>query len=339
MSKRNYAVILSLILMLFCCTLNGFAASKDGPPVSMEVSSIYGKVGKVGVHVPISVSLYGQSSEPFRGVLAIQTLENGTGEGEEVYEYQYPVEIATAETKTLNLNVPIGQRSSKIHVILKSNSGTTLLTKSLNFDISSNSGRLLIGILSDRAEALHYFDGAGLDYGMVQSETIVMDDEMFPEDAKGLELLDLLVISHYDTDRLSDAQVKAMQSWVEDGGTLLIGTGATVYSTLGVMSEGLVELPIGGIYYGNVNLGTEYAEKAPGDAEVNMAYAELHIPDGTVLEESDGIPLLTMVKRGSGKIGILSYCLDEITEFVEKNPEYLVQLLTKVMSEDAISNL
>ena len=138
MSKRNYAVILSLILMLFCCTLNGFAASKDGPPVSMEVSSIYGKVGKVGVHVPISVSLYGQSSEPFRGVLAIQTLENGTGEGEEVYEYQYPVEVATAETKTLKLNVPIGQRSSKIHVILKSNSGTTLLTKTLNFDISSN---------------------------------------------------------------------------------------------------------------------------------------------------------------------------------------------------------
>ncbi|MBR4282409.1 MAG: hypothetical protein IKT35_01705, partial [Clostridia bacterium] len=82
--------------------------------------------------------------------------------------------------------------------------------KSLNFDISSNSGRLLIGILSDRAEALHYFDGAGLDYGMVQSETIVMDDEMFPEDAKGLELLDLLVISHYDTDRLSDALDECM---------------------------------------------------------------------------------------------------------------------------------
>lgn len=339
MSKRNYAVIFSLILTLFCCSLTGFAAAKDGPPVSMEVSSIYGKVGKMGVHVPISVSLYGQSSGAFSGILAVQTLENGTEEGEEIYEYQYPVEIATAETKVLELYVPLGQRSSKVHVILKSNNGQAILTKTMSFEVSSNTGRLLIGILSDRAEQLDYFDEISLDYGMVQSETIVMDDEMFPADVKGLELLDLLVISHYDTDRLSEEQIDAVQAWVENGGTLLIGTGATVYSTLGVLSEGLVELPIGGIFYENVNLGTEYAEKAPGDAEVNMAYAEMVIPDGTIVEESDGIPLLTMVKRGSGKIGIFSYCLDEIAEFVEKNPNYLAQLLTRVLGENEISNL
>ncbi len=339
MSKRNYAVIFSLILTLFCCSLTGFAAAKDGPPVSMEVSSIYGEIGKMGVHVPISVSLYGQSSETFNGILSIQTLENGTEEGEEIYEYQYPVEIAPAETKELELYVPLGQRSSKIHVLLKEQNGQTVSTQTVEFDVSADTGRLLIGVLSDRAEQLAYFDGISLDYGMVQSETIVLDETMFPEDAKGLELLDLLVISHYETDRLSETQLTAIQTWVENGGTLLIGTGATVYSTLGVLSEELIELPIGGIFYENVNLGTEYAEKAPGDAEVNMAYAELTIPDGSVVEESDGNPLLTMVKRGDGKIGIFSYCLDEITEFVEKNPNYLVQMLTKVLGDNEISNL
>ncbi|MBQ5805623.1 MAG: hypothetical protein IIW24_00065, partial [Lachnospiraceae bacterium] len=339
MSKRNYAVIFSLILTLFCCSLTGFAAAKDGPPVSMEVSSIYGEVGKMGVHVPISVSLYGQSSVTFNGILAIQTLENGTEEGEEIYEYQYPVAIAPAETKVLDLYVPLGQRSSDIHVMLKELNGQIVSTQTMKFDASVNTGRLLIGILSDRAEQLSYFDGISLDYGMVQSETIVLDETMVPEDAKGLELLDLLVISHYETDRLSETQLASIQTWVEQGGTLLIGTGATVYSTLGVLSEELIELPIGGIFYENVNLGTEYAEKAPGDAEVNMAYAELTIPDGSVIEESDGNPLLTMVKRGSGKIGIYNYCLDEITEFVEKNPNYLVQMLTKVLGEDEISDL
>lgn len=339
MRKRNYAVIFSLILTLICCSLTGFAAAKDGPPVSMEVSSIYGDLGKMGVHVPISVSLYGQSSEAFDGVLAIQTLENATEEGEEIYEYQYPVEVATAETKVLDFYVPIGQRSSKIHVILKDKSGQALLTQTMSFDVSRNMGRLLIGVLSDRAEELNYLDEISLDYGMVQSEMIVMDEELFPKDAKGLELLDLLVISHYETDRLSEAQIRAVKTWVENGGTLLIGTGATVYSTLGAFAEGIVELPIGGIFYENINLGTEYAEKAPGDADVNMAYADLVIPDGTVAEESDGLPLLTMVKQGNGKIGITSYCLDEITDFVEKNPTYLVQLLTSVLGEDEISNL
>lgn len=339
MSKRNYAVIFSLILTLVCCSLTGLAAAKDGPPVSMEVSSIYGEIGKMGVHVPLSVSLYCHSAERFTGTLSVQTLENGTEEGEEIYEYQYPVEVATAETKNIKLYVPIGQRSSEIHVILKDEDGESVLTQTMNFEISKDMGRLLIGILSDRAEKLSYLDEVGLDYGMVQSDTIVLNEEMFPDDAKGLELLDLLVISHYETDRLSDEQIRAVEAWVEDGGTLLLGTGATVYSTLGAFADGLVELPIGGIFYENVNMGMEYAEKAPGDSEVNMAYAELWIPEGTVVEESDGIPLLTTVKRGSGRIGIYSYCLDEITEFVEKNPDYVVRMLTNILDEDMVSML
>ncbi|MBE5970913.1 MAG: hypothetical protein E7246_00125 [Lachnoclostridium sp.] len=339
MSKRNYAVIFSLILTLFCCSLTGYAAAKNGPPVSMEVSSIYGEIGKMGVHVPVSVSLYNQESEPFEGILAVQTLENGTEEGKEVYEYQYLVEIAVAETKQMELYVPLGQRSNDIHVILKKNNGETILSQTMSFDVARNTGRLLIGVLSDRAEQLAYLDEVSLNYGMVQSRMLVLDEQTIPEDAKGLELLDLLVISHYETDRLSETQIEAVKTWVENGGTLLIGTGATVYSTLGSLADGLVELPIGGIFYENVNLGTEYAERAPGDAEVNMAYADLVIPNGMVIEESDGIPLLTAVTRGSGKIGIFSYCLDEITEFVEKNPNYVASMLTTVLGEDEVSNL
>ncbi len=339
MRKRNFAVILSLILTLFCCGLTGFAAAKDGPPVSMEVSSIYGDTGKMGVHVPLSVSLYCHSTEHFTGTLAVQTLENRAEEGEEIYEYQYPVEVSTAETERMEIYVPIGQRSSEIHVILKDESGKAILSKTMNFEVSREMGRLLVGILSERAEKLSYFHDVSLDYGMVQSETIVLDEETLPADAKGLELLDLFVISHYETDRLSDAQIQAIKDWVDDGGTLLLGTGATVYSTLGAFADGLVELPIGGIFYENVNLGTEYAEKAPGDAEVNMACADLVIPDGVVVEESDGIPLLTTVKRGSGQIAIYSYCLDEIEEFVEKNPSYTVKMLTNILGDDAISML
>ncbi len=339
MRKRNYAVIVSLILTLICCSLTGFAAAKDGPPVSMEVSSIYGEIGKMGVHVPISVSLYGQSEKTFTGTLAVQTLENGAEEGEEIYEYQYPVEVATAETKELEIYVPLGQRSSEIHVLLKDEAGKEQLSRTMNVETSTDMGRLLIGVLSDRDDKLEFLDEVSLGYGMVQSKVIAMDEEKLPDHEKGLELLDLLVISHYETDRLSDEQLRAVKAWVENGGTLLIGTGATVYSALGAFADGLVELPISGIFYENVNLGTEYAEKAPGDAEVNMACVDLVIPDGVVVEESDGIPLLTTVKRGSGTIAIYSYCLDEITEFVEKNPGYVVRMLTNVLGEDAISML
>lgn len=339
MKKRNYAVICALILTLFSCCLVGFAAAEDGPPVSMEVSSIYGEIGKMGVYVPISAILYCQSPAGFEGTLAVQTLENAAEQGEEIYEYQYPVILEVGETKRMDIYVPLGQRSSEIHVVLLDKGGAAVETETMFFDISRDAGRLLIGALTDREEELYYLDGVSLDYGLVQSEVIYLDADEFPEEEKGLEVLDLLVINRFETDRLSDAQIASLKAWVEDGGTLLIGTGAMAYSTLGTLAENLVTLPIGGVSYENINLGAEYAEKAPGDSDIQMVCAELEIPGGVIVEESDGIPLLTMVERGDGKIGIYSYDLSEITQFVEKNPSYANKLLTDVLDEDKISNL
>ncbi len=339
MSRKNYAVIISLILTLLCCSLTGLAAAKEGPPVTMEVSFIYGEIGKMGVHVPISVSLYDYTEKPFSGTLAVQTMENASEEGTEIYEYQYPVSLDPTETMVMDIYVPLGQRSSEIHVLLRDERGDIVLSQKQYFDVSRDTGRLIIGVLSDRMEDLAYFDDVSLEYGMVQSEMIALDETTLPEDAKGLELLDLLVISHFETDYLSEQQVQAVKRWVEDGGTLVLGTGATVYSVLGAFEDDLLELPIEGVFYENVNMGIEYTEKNPGDAEVNMAWADLKIPDSVVTEESDGIPLLSMVKRGKGKIGIYSYDLDEITGFVEKNPGYVVQMLTNLLGEDQLSNL
>jgi len=339
MKNRCYAVIFSLILTLMCCCLTGFAAANDGPPVTMEVSSIYGEIGKMGVHAPITVKLYGQSSAVFEGTLAVQTLENAAEQGTEVYEYLYPVTVATGETKELEVYVPLGQRSSEIHIVLTSSAGKTIGAETMFFDISRDMGRLLIGALTDRKEDIFYLDGVSLDYGMVQSKMVFLEPEKFPEDVRGLEMLDILVINRFETDRLSDAQRDVLRAWVEDGGTLLLGTGATAYSTLGPLAEELVTLPIGGMFYENINLGTEYEEKAPGDSDITMVCADLEISGGVVVEESDGIPLLTVVKRGEGKIGIYCYDLGELTEFVEKNPSYVSKMLTDVLDSNEISDL
>ena len=108
MKNKLYAVMFMLFLTLFSCCLISFsyASAKDGPPVSMEVSSIYDEIGKMGVHVPINVSLYGQSAETFEGTILVRTLENRAEEGKEVYEYQYPVQVNTVETKELQIYIP-----------------------------------------------------------------------------------------------------------------------------------------------------------------------------------------------------------------------------------------
>ena len=111
MGKRKYAVILSLFLVLVSCSFlsYGLDSANSGPPVSMEVSSIFGEIGKMGVHVPVSVRLYGQSASPFVGTVKVSTLETGAGSEEEIYEYLYPVQVNTAETKELEIYIPLGQ--------------------------------------------------------------------------------------------------------------------------------------------------------------------------------------------------------------------------------------
>lgn len=339
MSRRKAAVIISLILTLVCCSLIGFAAEKKGPSVSMEVSSVYDTMGKMGVHVPLSVRLTGQSGSVFEGILAIRTLENGEEGGAEVIEYRYPVTIGIAETVEMELDIPLGHRSNSIHVVLMDGEDRTVSSQTMTFDISRDSGRLVIGVLSEKPEQLEYFDRVSLDYGMAETVTVLLDEETLPKTADGLDLLDVLLINSYETDNLSPEQIEAVYEWIDNGGTLLIGTGAMAYSTLGAFAEGIVELPIGGIFYENVNMGAEYAEHAPRDSEVNMACADLVIHNGTVVEESDGIPLLTIVERGSGRIGVFSYDLDEIRDFVDKNPTYINKMLTDILGEEEISML
>lgn len=325
------------ILLLFCVPAR--AAEEGVSPVSMEVSAVFGGVGRMGCHVPLVVSLYGQSEAPFTGTVNVRTLENGPDGDGEIYEYSYPVTVGTAEMKRMEIYVRLGQRSSEMVVSLKDEKGREVETKNLSFDMSRSRGQLLIGALSDESDRLEFLDGANLDYGMVSSHLIPMDIKTFPEDARGLEVLDILLINHFDSAALSEKQREAILGWMEAGGVVLFGTGDMVYETLEPFFEVFPGLSILETVRESVSMGVEYAENAPGDAIVDMVCTELWISGGTAAMESDGRTLLTMVNRGKGKAGVFAYDLGDIHEFAKERPAYVVRLLTDVLGENTISYL
>ncbi|HHV97762.1 MAG TPA: hypothetical protein GXX37_15085 [Clostridiaceae bacterium] len=76
------------------------------------------------------------------------------------------------------------------------------------------------------------FDGS---VNRVESVLIPLDGSDFPDDMKVMQSFDILIISNYDTGMLSAQQLKTLEKWVEEGGTLVIGTGINwnkVYSSL-----------------------------------------------------------------------------------------------------------
>lgn len=339
MGKRKILLILSLLLTLAVPGIVPMAAETGSVPVAMEVSSVYGETAKSGCHIPLSVQIYGQSAAPFSGNLSVCTLESGSDGDAEVYEYRYPVSVSTAERKTMEIYVPLGQKSSEIHLSLTDAAGKEIVSKTLQFDISRDMGRLVIGALSDDVDRLRYLDGVNLNYGMVCSVVIPVEKDSFPGDARGLELFDVLVINDFDMDLLTGEQETAILGWVKRGGTLLVGTGKNAGKTLNGLAETFVELPVLETRFESVSMGTEYSKENPGDSMVDMICVDFEIPGGRDVIVNDGLPLLTMVPCGEGQAGFFVFDLEDVERFAQENPVYPIRLLTEVLGEDTISNL
>lgn len=339
MGKRSSTVILSLIAFLFCFGSTARADDMKKPDVAMEVSSVYGQEAKIGSHIPLTVSIYDQSEAAFSGHVVIRTLENGSDDNSEIYEYRYPVSANTAETKKITVYVPLGQRSNQICVSLRDEKGNSVSEKTMDFDVSRDMGRLLIGTLSDEPEKLSYLNGVSLNYGMVRSKTIPFDADTLPADFRGLELLDILVINHFESDALSQEQKDAVMKWTEQGGMLLFGMGDMAFDTVGGFYSRFYGLSILGSSMENVSMGAEYDRNAPGDSGINMVCTSIWVPGGTEQMENDGEPLLTMMTKGKGKVGFFAYDLGDISEFAGQNPTYGAKLLADVIGEDSISRI
>lgn len=339
MRKKCSAAVMMLFLIFLSFSMPVWAADTEGLPAVMEVSSAYGRIGKMGCHIPLTISLYGQASFPFTGTVNVKTLENAPDDGGEIYEYSYPVTVGTAETKKIEIYVPLGQRSSEICVCLCDGNGKEIEKKTLSFDISRTRGRLLIGALSDETEELKFLDGVNLDYGMISSALLPLDSRTFPEDVRGLDVLDILVINHFDSGTLTEEQRAAVIQWVENGGVLLFGTGSMVYETLEPFFGVFSGISVLEVKKESVGMGAEYAENAPGDSSLDMVCADLWIPGGAEVMESDGQTLLTMLTHGRGKVGFFSYDLGDICRFAETRPAYTIRILTDVLGEDTISQL
>lgn len=337
--KRIIGILAVLLAIVFCMT--GLAEEKNtgSVPVAIKVTSAYGGLGKVGCSIPLTVELYGQSDARFSGTFHVSSLESGNDGKEERYDYSWNVQVNPAETKKMEINVPLGQKSGRLYFTLKDQAGKTMGEASMDFDISREAGGFLVGVLSNDTKSLDYLDAVSLNYGMVQSRLLPLKAEQIPEDARGLDMLDMIIINRFESKTLTEAQREAILSWVKEGGILLFGTGRGGTDSLYGFKEDFVNLPMGRPEYKSVNMGAEYAASMPQDAEIGMYWRELDIPSGEACVSGDEMTLLTMVKRGQGEVGIFSIDPADLKEFAEKNPTYKTQMMSQILGEKRLYNL
>ncbi|MFR3283681.1 MAG: ATP-binding cassette domain-containing protein [Clostridium fessum] len=246
--------------------------------------------------------------------------------------------MAAGEKFEQEYYIPLGVRADQMFVSVQDVNGKTVIRKRLKLGSEEDVAESYIGILTDTPEALSYLDGAGIRYGTLRTRAVFLDAEQAPDDRLGYDPLDLVIVSGFDLDSLSDVQYEALRRWVEDGGTILFGGGVDCARNYGRFAEKVLEPPYLDAVTVPVSLG---GETAPGEqtGEIQAECVDVNLKNGSTLLAGEVFPLLSHTNCKRGRIVAAAFSMDAISDLCLTNPSSFEKLYTLVLGSDTVDEL
>lgn len=334
--KRGAGLFFALFALIFMAgavlfplrTVAAVQAGQDAP-VTMEVSYGFDDTAKGNRYLQVKVLMQNREEQDFTGRLEILTTESSM----EVYRYDYPISIDGGGQAEKSVYIPLGIKSDQLFVSMTDAGGNEVLRKRLKLNISGDVAETFVGVFSDHPEDLQFMDEVGIHYGSIKIRQVYLTRDSAPEDAFGYDQLDMILVSDYDLNQLSEAQHKAISRWIDDGGTLLVGGGTRYKDSMGRFASEILEPPYEEAVLQEVNLGAEYSQNAPQDAVMEMVCANIGLENGSALMPGDSFPLLSYVHRKKGRIVAAAFELKDIRGFCETHPAFIEKFYTMAMGE------
>lgn len=205
---------------------------KTSGNITISTSLGYERYVKMGRYIRINSKIKNQG-EDFTGELQILAPN-----GKQGVTYAKEVAIASGETKNITIDIPVTDVSNVYKLKLMDAKGREKIKETLSARIAINSETPYIGILSDTISDLSYFRTS-------QVKVFSLDAKTFADSYLGLDTLDVIVINDFDTSILNEQQYIALKDWVNNGGTLVLGTGSTNQKTLQLFQDDFIGGKIG----------------------------------------------------------------------------------------------
>jgi len=194
------------------------------PGLSMEASFGYDGVITYLRKLPLRVTLYNDSpnSVDFAGVLAMNVFRN-----ERQYDrYELPVTVAAGAVVEAEMLVELTMRQARYEVELLVND-KPIATHPLPHKRLLNPATLLIGTLGGQS-LTHFHITSGRD-PLKRGElwqTIPLTEKTFPRDEASLRTFAVLAMDGFDARTLDLRQQKALDTWLKNGGIVIVGGAA-----------------------------------------------------------------------------------------------------------------
>ncbi len=284
--------------ILVCGLDRGLGGARAEPAIQLEASGGFDGYYRAGQWVPFVVSISNQGDE-VRGEVQVQW----TAMGGNVAVAASPVELPARSRKRLFLFAPIAGSPPLLTVKVVAGEKTPAETPVRLRMLQP--GEELVGIVTTDPRAFEFF-GLLRPGGNRRLVTVRLSPADLPPKAAALRNFNLLVFGSVSTSDLSTDQRAAIDRWVADGGTVVLGGGPAAARVL----DGLPELaPVRSA--GTLTLSELPALEAfgrtplrlPGPTVVGVGEP---IDGALVLLEQNGLPLIVERQYGLGRVVFLA---------------------------------
>ncbi|WP_195262507.1 hypothetical protein [Clostridium sp. 1001275B_160808_H3] len=298
---RKVAVIISLVLMIIALpSISLITKAEDTKTDPYELKITSGIEGKFRAlkYIPVTVE-FTSLEKDFNGEVEIRT----TGSYSSTYDaYSKEVSIAKGETTKVVIPIKLLEGSSKITVNLIENGKVLFEKKSLISNGRVNDSNLFIGILTDDASSLNYIGSISLESKEIKGviERVQLDKDIIGESNLNIEGLDVILINNYNMSNLKKEQYQSLNSWINKGGTLIIGAGANESKTISSIDKDFLNIKSNG--------NSEKAIKLVDD-NLKLIFSNLEIKDAKIKQGTEEIPLVYSLERGKGEILVSTFDL------------------------------
>ncbi len=316
------------------------------PEMTQETSAFAGKVSlaaeygyencaKAGRYLPMKLQLENSAAEDLEGTVQILTRQSDGSR----YAYHYPILLQAGSREELKMSVPLGSRTEQLLIRAEDRNGASVLEQRLRLNLNTITPELFLGILSDQPEVLSYFNGVSVNYGQMRTHSFVLDAETFPEDRTRLDPLDVIVVSGFRMSRLSVEQTRALMQWMQEGGTLIFGTGLRVDDTIGSYAPEFLDDMYDDPVRTELDLEELQTMDVPGGSSVILNLVELSLHGGSTVLTAEGEPLVYAVNKGNGVLAATSFDLAEISDYAQTQSSFTDLLLTRVLGTIRLDHL
>lgn len=276
-------------------------------PLTIRVTAGYGEQYRTSAWIPVRATLHNRTAGTITGTVTVPD-KNGNSNGgpPALYHtlYQAAIVLPAGATKRVTLYVPGFDDLSTVSASFQPDDHSFKAVTAVDFPSPFQRQEISIGTLTADPQSTRWLNAFnGGNYLVTVTRLTPATVDPVPE---ALASFDVIVLTAIDASQLRQDQIRALQSYVRNGGALVLVGGPDWQETLGPLRSALVPGTLTGSKTA-LDLASLSSVTGSVPPRTSTVISVLTHPRGTVRAVEGGVPLVVQRSVGAGQILYLAF--------------------------------